>query len=538
MKRRIIIQLCIILLLGTSVLTMEAAINEFNNETPYLLQYSGVEWVKTYGGSEFDMFHCIHQTQDGGYLASGATEVSNNYYPLLLKLNSVGEEEWHWTINEISYEHTLYDILDVYPIFSNQVSDGGYLFCLWLDINNNEEVPCIAGLFKFNENGEEEWVEFYSEGFDWVFRPISFIEVEDGYVVCGTSGEANSYMGNEAALLKIDIIGKELWYKEFDFGDDDNYDNRMEGVCKTSDGGYILSGWGSDTSVDYWMIKTDENGDEQWNKIFGGSGDDYCHTKDCYQTSDGGFVLGGFSSSFGAGRFDVWVVKTDVSGSMVWNKTYGGTKNDLCWGMESASDGGFVVVATINYDGFTGDKDDINLVKIDNTGNIVEVQEYAGPERQIGTSVDMTNDGGFIVSGYTDKFHSSNSDGLIVKFASFENERPNKPSTPNGSEKGKPDIEYTFTTSTSDPDGDLLLYKWDWGDGNFTEGTAEESHIWTSKAVFKIQVMAIDEYGGESDWSDPLYFSTPRNKLYYKPFFRFIENHPRLFPLLRHILKI
>ena len=293
MKTKIVVIFIMTLLIATALPAI-GTMNEFKNKTTSSSRLYGIEWVKTYGGSEFDMLHCIHQTQDGGYLASGATEVSNRYYPMLLKFDSVGDEEWNWTITQISYEQVVYDILDIYPIFCNQVSDGGYIFCLWLDIDYNGGVPCIAGLFKFNENGEQEWVEFYSDGFDWVFRPISFIEIEDGYIVTGTAGDPYSYMGEDAGLLKTDENGVEQWYKEFKYGE---YDDRTEGVCRTIDGGYILTGWGRDTSYDYWMIKTDEFGDEQWNKTYGGSGDDYCHTKDCYQTSDGGFIMGGFSSS-------------------------------------------------------------------------------------------------------------------------------------------------------------------------------------------------------------------------------------------------
>jgi hypothetical protein len=79
---------------------------------------------------------------------------------------------------------------------------------------------------------------------------------------------------------------------------------------------------------------------------------------------------GGFSSSFGAGKSNAWIFKTDSNGNIVWNKTYGGTKNDVCWGLESLEDEGFVAVVTMNYGGFSGEKDDINIVKLDSNGNI------------------------------------------------------------------------------------------------------------------------------------------------------------------------
>jgi hypothetical protein len=498
------------------------------------LQYNDIEWDQTYGGEEFDMFHCVHQTDDEGYIVSGVTEISDRYYPLLMKLDSEGTEEWMWMIQEIAYDGVVYDILDVYPIFSNQVTDGGYLFCLWLDINYLQQTLTIAGLFKFNMYGEHEWTAFYADGFDWIFRPISFKEIEEGYVLAGTSGHPSSYMGEEAGLLLTDKKGNQQWYKEYDYGDEDN--NRMEAVSQTKDGGFILTGWMTEMSTDYWMIKTDAYGNKIWDKTFGGDGDDYGHSKHCYQTDDDGYIIGGFSSSIGAGGFDVWIIKTDSMGTMIWDKTYGGTKNDVCWGITDTDDEGYVAVVTMNYGGFFGDKDDIHLVKIDGNGHIEWVQSYGGPGIQLGGSVDATADGGFIVSGCTGSFHSAKSDGLLVKFSGLDNQRPNKPEPPDGPARGKPDTDYTFTTSSSDPDGDSLKYVWDWGDGNFSEllDSNEASYAWAYKDEFAVRVMAVDTHGGESDWSDPLFVTMHKSRLGNMNqiiIWRFIERYP----LLKHL---
>jgi hypothetical protein len=460
------------------------------------------------------MFHCVHQTQDGGYIVSGVSETINNYYPVLMKFDINGDEEWNWTIQHITYENLMFEIIDVYPIFSNQISNGGYLFCLWLDINHLDEMITIAGLFKFNEYGQQEWINFYSDGFDWIFRPISFIEIENGFVIAGTSGNPSSYMGDIAGLLKTDNMGNMEWYKEYNSGQSDN--NRMESIYRTNDNGFIITGWRNDNSIDYWMIKTDEFGNKLWEVTFGGNGDDYGHSKSSFQTIDDGYLMCGFSSSFGSGGFDVWVIKTDSNGNMIWNKTYGSMDNDVCWSITSTDDGGFVSVVTMNYGGFSGDKDDIHLVKFDINGNIEWIREHGGPGIQIGGFVDYTVDGGFIVSGCTGSFHSSRSDGLLVKFAQFDNERPNKPDKPSGKKRGNPNTEYTFSTNAvSDPDGNTVMYKWDWGDGNFSEllGSTEASYSWSYEDNFEIRVMAVDEHGGESDWSDPLPFSTPKNKI-------------------------
>jgi subtilisin family serine protease len=121
------------------------------------------------------------------------------------------------------------------------------------------------------------------------------------------------------------------------------------------------------------------------------------------------------------------------------------------------------------------------------------------------------------------------------------NVAPEKPETPTGPTSGKPGTEYTFTTSTTDPDGDAISYMWNWGDGNFSEwlDTNEASYTWEQEAKFNISVRAKDIYGAESDWSDPLAFSTPKNKPYINtPFLRFLENHLHMFPLLRQLLDL
>ena len=118
------------------------------------------------------------------------------------------------------------------------------------------------------------------------------------------------------------------------------------------------------------------------------------------------------------------------------------------------------------------------------------------------------------------------------------NTQPDKP-TIIGPSSGKPGKPYSFTASTTDPNGDQISYLWDWGDGNFSEwfDSPEATYTWEQEAKFNISVRAKDIHGAESDWSDPFEFSTPKNKPYINtPFLNFLENHPHLFPLLRQML--
>jgi hypothetical protein len=143
--------------------------------------------------------------------------------------------------------------------------------------------------------------------------------------------------------------------------------------------------------------------------------------------------------------------------------------------------------------------------------------------------IDETSDGGFIISGRTANPDSKNCDSYLIKIASFENQRPTKP-TIEGPNKGKPGESYVFTAISSDPEGTDLTYMWDWGDGNYSGWLTmnEKAKSYNTEDVFKIKVKVKDEDGGESEWSEPFSFSTPKNKQ--------IKNYMDLLEYLLHQL--
>jgi hypothetical protein len=124
-------------------------------------------------------------------------------------------------------------------------------------------------------------------------------------------------------LVKTDSSGNKQWDKTFGGTDWDE----AHSVQQTSDGGYILAGetnsYGAG-SCDFWLVKTDSNGNKQWDKTFGGI--DHDKAVSVQQTSDGGYILAGETYSYGAGSRDFWLVKTDSNGNKQWDKTFGGTK--------------------------------------------------------------------------------------------------------------------------------------------------------------------------------------------------------------------
>jgi len=544
MKRKIVGILVMTLLIATAVLPAIGTMNENMNITTSNIQQPTVEWEKTYGGDEFDQFRCVQQTSDGGYIAYGEYEELDITYARLMKLDSEGEEEW--TVINHNINGTGYDIGELMNSVI-QTSDGGYLaggYHMYHFVVDDYDFWNVCGfLWKVDSTGDTEWIShlYDVEGLAYM-TPAYTIEIDNGFISTGWviifEDENLTEYTLEMVLFKTDLDGNLDWYESYNAGG--GTWTVGQSICCTTDGGYYLTGTANQNdNVDVngiYIVKTDANGNMQWDQIFDGPNSDMCYVRGCCQASDGGYIISGTTDSYGSGRWDVWVIKTDSLGNMDWNKTFGGTKNDHTWSMCKTNDGGYVLNIVTNLGGMTQPREDILLVKLDDDGNVEWKVQYEEEERQIPIFIDQTDDLGFIIAGRTGDPDRKSTDSFLLKISSFENQRPDKP-TIDGPSKGKPDKEYTFTATASDPDGDSLTYMWDWGDGNFSEwlDDNEAAYTWTSEANFDVRVMTMDEHGGESDWSDPFEFSTPRNKAL-DLFASLIETLLARFPLLKLLI--
>jgi len=331
-----------------------------------------LDWAKSFGGSGEDTAQAIITTEDGGYAVLGFSNSADG--DLTSKTTSVND---YW-------------------------------------------------LLKLDVDGNIEWNRTYGGSKD--DRGQGLVQTADGgYALTGyaMSSDGDGSVNNgfhDNWVIKLDVQGIIQWEESFGFsGHDHSYD-----IIETADGGLFFSGFLDITSAqadgysdkgstsitahgvgEFWGTKLDAQGTIEWRKYFGGTNNDRSHS--VVQAEDGGFVLSGFTESEdfdikqSRGSYDFWVVKIDAQGTMLWERSFGGSGIEIAYDMVKTNDNGYVVVGNT----FSSDKDvaknhgesDVWMVKIDDSGNLVWERNFGGPAFDAAQSVALSADGGFIISG-------------------------------------------------------------------------------------------------------------------------------------------
>ncbi|RLF37596.1 MAG: hypothetical protein DRN03_02055 [Thermoplasmata archaeon] len=250
-----------------------------------------------------------------------------------------------------------------------------------------------AFLLKIDKEGNEIWNKTYGGCKEDIGYKI--IEVEDGYIVGGYT-ESYGNGGADFWIIKVDKDGREIWNKTYggkrsDFGKD---------IIKTSDDGYIMVGETEtfDLRGDVWVVKLDSQGNEVWNRTYGTWGKSEGASR-ILETEDG-YIVSGFTSSYGNGGWDIWLIKIDREGNEIWNKTYGYWDMEWSYDLLKVSDGYLIMGETTSTP--TG-WNDILLIKVDKNGKEVWSRRYGEKGVEIGHDIKETKDG-FIIAGTTDSY--------------------------------------------------------------------------------------------------------------------------------------
>jgi predicted secreted protein len=365
-----------------------------------------IEWSKTYGGTGLENARCMIQTSDGGYALAGDTESfgAGNKDFWLVKTDASGNMEWNQTYGGVRAEIAFSVV---------ETSDGGYALAGRTRSFGAAMVDCW--LVKVDSSGNQEWRKSY--GGAGIEAARSVVETSDGgYALAGFT-ESFGAGGEDFWLVKVDAAGNHEWNKTY--GGAGNEGARS--VVETSDGGYALAGetgsFGAG-DVDFWLVKVDAAGNHEWNKTYGAALADGAFS--VVETSDGGYALAGYTRSFGASGSDFWLVKVDAAGNHEWNKTYGGAGNDPAHSLVETSvveagDGGYALAGfTVSFG--EGGQDGW-LIETDADGNMDWNQTYGGSGNDVLNSVVETADGGLALAGFTESFGAGNQDFWLIKVA-------------------------------------------------------------------------------------------------------------------------
>lgn len=281
-----------------------------------------------------------------------------------------------------------------------QTTDGGYILFGQTFSYGNGAQDMY--LIKTDDQGNEQWSQTYGSA-NYEFGISAQQTTDGGYILCG----AYSGLGNDSlALIKTDISGNEIWNKRYSgtIGRDVG-----QFVQQTSDGGFIAVGFTGPSFAEHiYMVKTDINGNEQWSKVHVSTGREYA--VGVIQTSDGGFAMVGETNSTGFGGKDMFLVKTNNTGDTAWTKTYGTPLDEIGRSIYITSDNGFIL---LGYEDFSGGN--LYIVKTDAFGNEQWSKHYGGTGWDMGHSVQQTSDGGYILAGHKENTTDGTHDMYCIK---------------------------------------------------------------------------------------------------------------------------
>ncbi len=357
-------------------------------------------WTTTYGGDDNDRCYYIIQTADNGYAIVGMTEsfseMGSNVF--LAKFNSSGDTVWRRDYGGPVDDEEAYCI--------KQTSDGGYIAAGYT-YGFGLFAPHVY-LLKVDANGDSMWMRTYGGRYNDGARSVSQT-CDGGYIVAGWT-QSYGAMGYDVFLMKTNSMGDSTWIRTFG-GTNNEFAYTVE---QTLDSGFILIGYtesfGADAE-DVYLIKTDRDGNEEWSRTYGGSSNE--RGRCGLQTSDSGYVIVGYTESFGAGLHDAYVIKADPLGNVEWSQTYGTWDHNFGYSIDQTHDGGYI------FSGYTLTSAtrwyDLYLVKTDALGNQEWSQIFGENGEEYGYSVIETADRGYAIGGWKKAFDLTHDDLYIIK---------------------------------------------------------------------------------------------------------------------------
>jgi hypothetical protein len=355
-------------------------------------------WTKTYGSVLADQGVSVQVTSDEGYIIAGSTFIAggggHNYY--LIKTDSLGDTVWTNTYGGPGYDCAQ---------SVRQTDDGGYLV-----VGHSYSfggVRSDAYIVKTDPLGVMQWDRVYGGAEDDAAADV--VQTFDGgYIITGYTSSYGEGL-EDLWLLRTDSLGDTTWTQTYgtiycDYG---------ASILQSTDSGFVVTGAnGSGATSSLWVLKTDQDGLLQWSKIY--SPGDIGSGSSIQQTMDGGFVIAG-SSFAGAGESDFWLLRTDAQGDTIWTRAYGGAFSDDALSVRQTTEGGFISAGRTWSFGYG--VEDLYVVRTDSLGDILWTWVHGGTYDDRASSVGLTSDRGYIIAGRTESFGAGDYDVWLLRIA-------------------------------------------------------------------------------------------------------------------------
>lgn len=419
------------------------------DENPVELSLN-IDFAKNLGGSNLDDGAAVVQATDGGFVIVGSTKstdgdiidkTANDTDVWIVKTDTQGATQWSRTYGGSG---------DDEGTGIKKTNDGGYVISAVTRSTDGDIMSGNAGfndmwIFKISSSGSLLWEKTYGyAGNEVAYNVIT--TSDGGYLLLGvldvtaSNGEgnvgrsSNNHAGGDYWVLKLDSEGERIWSRYYG----GTFTDTAYDAVETSSGGFIITGTSDSQDVDinsnigeydYWILNINANGDFIWKKNFGGSEIDlvYAMTK----TLDGNYLLVGDTRSSDVnvqnlnGNADVWAVKFNESGSILWTKNYGGTQFESARDVVALADGSFAIVSSsrsndVNLTNNYG-VNDAWLLLIDKDGEILGQKNLGGSDLDFGEGITQTTDGSLIITGSTESAdgdftsNKGNKDLLLIK---------------------------------------------------------------------------------------------------------------------------
>ena len=401
-----------------------------------------LDWVKSFGGSGIESANAIVKTSDGGFAVLGytssidgdvitKTEEENDYW--LLKFDTEGNLQWNRT-----YGGSKDDIGQSLA----QTTDGGYVLTGY-SMSDDGDASKNQGfhdnwILKLDEKGDLEWERSY--GFSGHDHSYDILQTADGGFfftgfldITSARADGNTEKGNgltshgvgEFWGTKIDQEGSVQWRGYFGGTNND----RAHAVVQAEDGGFVMTGFSesddfdissTNGSYDFWMVKVDPFGNLEWEHSFGGSGIEVSY--DIAKTEDSGYVVVGNTFSNDGhifqnkGASDIWLIKVDEEGNLLWERTFGGSEFDLAQAVVQSKDGGFLITGNSKSSDLdapeNNGENDIWVIKTNGNGDLVWQKSFGGSGLDFGLDILEDENGHILVVGES---NSSDFNSLVTK---------------------------------------------------------------------------------------------------------------------------